>query len=173
MKTKPTKSDRKYDIVVGIDSGQKSGVAIIVGGKPMAFYLCCNGVERHNAVLHPLVIYHGTSVLFVFEDWPAPFLPTGKRMGHKQILAMGENRGKWLGLIEDLQTTGNDCETALVATRTWRAGYGLNKYHKKEAKEQAVKIANALFPGHDIIDDNVAEACLIAKWGWENYGKKV
>ena len=188
MKTNKTK--KRFDIIVGIDSGETSGAAILVNGKIVNDYLKLlmpdHGLSSYGKInsedyrysVIANVYYLGISLvssnpetLFIFEDWPSPYLPgkkdDPKRMGHKQLLAMGENRGRWL---EQIERRCNRFKIASVATRTWRKGYGLNGYPKEQVKKMAIETANSLFK-INVADDNEAEALLIAHWGYQNYGR--
>jgi hypothetical protein len=183
---KTNKPKNKYDIIIGIDSGETSGAAVLLDGKLMPDYLhdptpahgmtsyghITTNRERFTVVSNSF--YTGASrrtgvsaILFLFEDWPSPYLPNKKRMGHKQLLSMGENRGRWL---ETIEIRLRDYEITNVATRTWRKGYGLNGYPKEQVKKMAIDVANKLF-NIKVVDDNEAEALLIAYWGYQNYGR--
>jgi len=172
MKTKPDKYKRKdYTAVLGIDSGRISGTALLASG--------CWQLERVETASERRMVVHlafqdifgtetydGRKLLIVMEDWTSLYLPNGKRMGTKSVLAMGEERGKWLQEIERFEPQGYNL--IKVPVRTWRKPFGLNGMPKEQAKKLAIAIASKE-TRQTVADHNVAEAVLIAKYGYNTY----
>jgi hypothetical protein len=156
---------KKYAAILGIDSGRVSGSAL---SDHFSWWLDSNSTasERRMTVHEAFDEIGDGKLLIVMEDWASLYLPSGKRMGTKSILTMGENRGKWLQEIERFEPKRYDL--VKVPVRTWRKPFGLNGMPKDQAKKMALAIASKE-TGQIITDHNVAEAVLLAKYGYNTY----
>lgn len=151
-------------VVLGIDSGKIPGYAILECGEYVTSGIAEDPFTKCDAIIAARTIsfQKHLPLLFIAENWPAPFLPDGRRMSHDSILGMGQNWGLWL---QEIQKIPEQYRIVVrIDTLEWRRFYGTNTCSKQQAKRLALILA-AQIANKPIDDHNEAEAILLAKVG--------
>ncbi len=162
--------------VLGIDPGLKGGIASWDGSKPEGRKLCCvempskKAKGRGDELWIPELIslldkfFMWTDVLYIEKVASMP------KQGVASTFKFGKVYGTLLGIAYEAKM-----EVHEVVPRVWKKAYGLGS-----DKEQSVLTAEVNFPGHEHnfygprggLRDGVAEAALIAKYGYQQEERK-
>lgn len=164
VKTPPFLPIARNIIVCGIDSGQIPGYAIVKNAEYVTSGIAKDPYDKVRVVMKARIISLDTHLplLFLAENWPAPFLPDRRRMSHDSILGMGQNWGLWL---QEIQKIPEQYRIVVrIDTLEWRKFYGTNTCSKQQAKQLALILA-AQIANKSIDNHNEAEGILLAKVG--------
>ena len=144
-------------VVLGVDPGATSGVAITVNGKILSSGSCtgqdyvpwvCRAEKLQVDLQRPLVV--------AMETWT----PHGK-WGFKQALSLGEQAGRWLGMIERV------CIDALVVRvepGEWRRALFGGVLNRPTKVWKDLALMHALAATDSMCREDEAEAICMALW---------
>jgi len=140
-------------IILGVDPGVYGALAFVVqdpGETPIVYRMPMDGSGRHGYQLDVIsdCIFANMPDLIVVEKVTRP-----------------ASLVRCMALFEGL-ASGLEIECMTVRPQVWKKHFGLTK-----DKQGSIDLALELFPGLDseitkISDDGVAEAVLIAQYGW-------
>lgn len=167
-------------IIVGIDPGNKGGIAAMNGkGK----FICAEPIPKSAGLINKLlceIIYDSYDT----EVWIEKAQPHRTTNDHKegitQIFSTGYNYGKIKTITEVLKYKAEEWNKRFyieeVYPLTWKKAFKLSK-----DKELSMKMCMFLYPeSKDLIYgknggalDGVAEAILIAHYGYLNYSRRL
>ncbi len=163
--------------VLGIDPGLKGGIASWDGSKPEGQKLCCVEIPAHDVERgrgRELWIPELISLLDKFFMWTDVVyiekVASRPKQGVASMFKFGKVYGTLLGIAYEAGKVVHE-----VPPKTWKKAYGLGS-----DKEQSIRTAEVNFPGHEHnfygprggLRDGVAEAALIAKYGYQQEERK-
>lgn len=159
-------------VVAGIDQGKVSGFSCWIRGEYCLSTTVKSAKIRRDCVQYAWTraVGKGLPLIFVLEKHN-PYTPKkdkhGKQvmMSYKTLFGMGESRGKWIQVIDELP--GLWVYIVEIPTMAWKRAHGI-KGPRKNAKKAAILKANSLIRNKTdvkITDDNEAEAVLIGQVG--------
>lgn len=161
--------------IIGIDPGLSGGLAfynpdnLIVYATPvneLSFIKAGKKRKRNEmdveAVRELIVQYDGTQ--FNIECAYLEHVSAMPGQGVTGVFRFGQNFGQWQGILGGL-----GIRTVLIRPQTWKAFFGLNR-----SKDTSLGLAREYWPENAAESfrlkkhDGLAEAALIAKYGFEN-----
>lgn len=159
------------NFVVGIDPGQKGGLAFYNPEKLIVFATPIKEVEFVKRVkgkskkrtrsemevgeAREILKHHSVECAYLEK------VAAMSKQGVTGMFRFGENFGQWQGLL-----SGLEIEYTMVRPQVWKKAFALNR-----DKHSSLNLARELFPNNSedftlVKHEGLAEAALIAMYGW-------
>ncbi len=146
-------------VVLGLDPGESSGVALVVKGKVIESGVCSQASKRRwwveRAVQRAEVL--DLPLVCAMETWTAH-----GRWGFKQALSLGAQAGRWLQELENVRV---DVVVRVEPAEWRREVFGVVVNKKKEVWKGMAKAYAAGLVKDPSMREDQAEAICIALWG--------
>ena len=149
-------------IILGLDQARAGGWAVHDGRRVRHWGVAKNAGDRRAALLvaRDVTISSNGRLLVVYEDHTQ--IPARAGYGTPALVGMGDARGRW---FEQLEMSGHPRAWIMGVTMgDWRRRTIGNAGGTERIKKRAIEFASRLVR-EKVIDDNAAEAIIIAHWG--------